>query len=77
MLFRQLCIFTSALNENLAQRFVNAILLPSVRAWMRTHKALSPHLHFINCKVFIYFINYVHIYYGPIMSAKLESQQAI
>eukprot|EP01001_Neometanema_parovale_P005759 NODE_2168_length_1493_cov_85.086131_g2060_i0.p1 GENE.NODE_2168_length_1493_cov_85.086131_g2060_i0~~NODE_2168_length_1493_cov_85.086131_g2060_i0.p1 ORF type:complete len:462 (+),score=118.28 NODE_2168_length_1493_cov_85.086131_g2060_i0:65-1387(+) len=37
-------IFTSALNEKMAQRFFNSVLLPSVRAWMKENKALSPYL---------------------------------
>ena len=36
-------IFASNLNERMAQRFYQAVLLPSVRSWMKETKHMPPH----------------------------------
>lgn len=38
-------IFSSNLNERMAQRFFNAVLLPHCRAWMKDNTNLNPHLY--------------------------------
>eukprot|EP01012_Entosiphon_sulcatum_P056443 TRINITY_DN80109_c0_g1_i1.p1 TRINITY_DN80109_c0_g1~~TRINITY_DN80109_c0_g1_i1.p1 ORF type:complete len:432 (+),score=115.41 TRINITY_DN80109_c0_g1_i1:29-1297(+) len=36
-------VFSSALNATMCQRFLNGVLLPSIREWLKENKKLNPH----------------------------------